>query len=206
VAERLVPAQRVDEVATLLYAAEEAVWHRARDEHRSATLAEIFAAADLILDEVAEAAHAAEWEDWTHLDPEAPAVLAALRERGIRVGVLSNTVWPRERHQQYFVRDGIDHLIDGAVYTCEIPWTKPHPEAFRAAMAAVGAEEPARCVFVGDRPFDDIYGARQVGMRAVLVPHSTIPPLQRGHTDGDPHAVISRLSELLDHIDIWHAE
>ena len=36
------------------------------------------------------------------------------------------------------------HLIDGAVYTCEIPWTKPHPEAFLAAMRAVGATDPAR--------------------------------------------------------------
>jgi putative hydrolase of the HAD superfamily len=91
------------------------------------------------------------------------------------------------------------------VYTCEIPWTKPHPEAFRAAMAAVAAENPAGCVFVGDRPFDDIYGAKQVGMRAVLVPHSTIPEQQRGHTDGDPDAVITRLSDLIPLVDEWRA-
>ena len=69
----------------------------------------------------------------------------------------------------------VAHLIDGAVYTSEIAWTKPHPEAFRAAMAAVGVDDPAACVFVGDRPFDDIYGARQLGMRAVLLPPQLLP-------------------------------
>jgi putative hydrolase of the HAD superfamily len=205
VAARLVAADRVEEIGALLTAAEEETWRRSRDEHRSGTLTEIFEAASLTLDEVADAVHAEEWEWATYLDPEAPAVLASLRERDIRIGVLSNTVWPRARHEQIFVRDGIDHLIDGAVYTCEIPWTKPHPEAFYAAMEAIGATDPARCVFVGDRPFDDIFGARQAGMRPVLLPHSSIPEVQRGHTDGEPDAVIARLPDLLPVVDGWHS-
>ena len=60
-------------------------------------------------------------------------------------------------------------LIDGAVYTSEVPWTKPAPEAFLAAMDAVGVTDPAACVFVGDRLFDDIWGARAVGMRTVFI-------------------------------------
>ena len=96
--------------------------------------------------------------------------------------MLSNTLWTREFHEEVFRRDGVLDLLDGAVYTSEIAWTKPHPEAFRAAMAAVGVDDPAACVFVGDRPFDDIHGAKEVGMRAVLVPHSAIPPSQHGHT------------------------
>jgi putative hydrolase of the HAD superfamily len=199
----LVTADRVDEVGALLNAAEEETWRRSREEHRSGTLAEILAVAGLTPDDAIHAIHAAEWDWATYLDPEAPALLGALRERDIRVGILSNTVWPRSRHEQIFVRDGIDHLIDGAVYTCEIPWTKPHPMAFRAAMEAVGAADPARCVFVGDRPFDDIYGARQAGMRAVLLPHSEIPDVQRGHTDGEPDAVIARLADLVAVVDAW---
>jgi hypothetical protein len=64
-------------------------------------------------------------------------------------------------------------------------------------MDAVGVADPARCVFVGDRTFDDIHGARSAGMRAVLVPHSDIPADRRGHTDGEPHAVVASLGELL---------
>ncbi len=72
-------------------------------------------------------------------------------------------------------------------------------------MAAVGVSDPTRCVFVGDRPFDDIHGAHQVGMRAVLVPHSVIPTVQRGHTDGEPDAIVQRLADLLAVIDDWNA-
>jgi putative hydrolase of the HAD superfamily len=70
-------------------------------------------------------------------------------------------------------------------------------------MAAVGAGDPARCVFVGDRLFDDIHGARHVGMRAVFLPHSDIPSVQRGHIQGEPDAVIQRLAELLSVVDGW---
>lgn len=63
-------------------------------------------------------------------------------------------------------------------------------------MAAVGVTDPGRCVFVGDRPFDDIWGARQIGMSTVLIPHSSIPAQQVGHSAGEPDAVAGRLSEL----------
>jgi len=189
--------------AAALDAAEVEVWRRARVEHRSGTLDEIFAAAGMDADDAAHAAVDAEWEWATHLDPDVPALFAGLRERDVRIGILSNTCWRRMRHEQIFARDGVDHLIDGAVYTSDIPWTKPHPEAFRAAMAAVGVDDPARCVFVGDRLFDDIYGARQVGMRAVFLPHSDIPVVQRGHIEGEPDATIHRLAEVLSLVDGW---
>jgi putative hydrolase of the HAD superfamily len=199
----LVDADRVTAVGELLHAAEERVWQRARDEHRSGTLAEVLAAAGLAPDETLLAIYDAEHEWATFADPDAKDLLTVLRERGIRVGVLSNTTWTRAQHERCFVRDGLDALIDGAVYTSEIAWTKPHPEAFRAAMAAIEVSEARRCVFVGDRPFDDIFGAAQVGMRTVLVPHSAIPTIQRGHTQGEPDAVIQRLADLLAVIELW---
>jgi putative hydrolase of the HAD superfamily len=98
-----------------------------------------------------------------------------------------------------FARDHLLDLIDGAVYSSEIPWTKPHPEAFRAAMAAVGVDDPAACVFVGDRPWDDVHGAKSVGMRAVLLRNSDVPAFE----SAVPDAVIGRLSELTRHLDAW---
>jgi putative hydrolase of the HAD superfamily len=200
-----VDAARAEEIAAALLAAENLVWARARDEHRSATLDEVCALAEVVLTEEALAAYQAHWEPHTFIDPEAPGLLAGLRERGVKVGVLSNTIWPRDHHEQVFARDGVLGLIDGAVYTSEIPWTKPHPEAFLAAMRAVGVTDPARCVFVGDRLFDDVYGARNAGMRAVYVPHSAIPVHQLGHTVGEPDATVQRLSELLPLVEQWMA-
>jgi len=126
-------------------------------------------------------------------------VLRELRRRDIRVGVLSNTLWPRSRHERIFVRDQVIDLIDGAVYSSEIPWVKPHPEAFRAAMAAVGEDDPASCVFVGDRPYDDVHGAKGVGMRAVLIRNSDVP----SYDAAVPDAIITKLPELIRHIDHW---
>ena len=117
--------------------------------------------------------------------------------------MLSNTVWPRAWHEGFFRRDGVHDLIDGAVYTSEVPWTKPSPEAFRAAMDAVGVSDPARCVYVGDRLFDDVWGAQNAGLRAIHVPLSAIPTEQLGHTEGTPDAVVHRLSEIPAVLGSW---
>jgi putative hydrolase of the HAD superfamily len=66
-------------------------------------------------------------------------------------------------------------------------------------MAAVGEDDPAACVFVGDRPFDDVHGAKGIGMRAVLIQGSTVPPFEAAV----PDATITRLAELPRYIDRW---
>jgi putative hydrolase of the HAD superfamily len=193
----------VDGVALALFAADEQAWEAARLHQRSATFEDVLATARVRYDDEAAQALREFWEPHTFTDPEVPELFAGLRDRGIRVGVLSNTIWPRDWHEDVFVRDGVLDLVHGAVYTSEIAHTKPHPEAFRAAMAAVGVTDPERCVFVGDRPYDDISGARAVGMRAVFVPHSEIPAGQQMPVDVSPDAVIDRLSDLIAHVDAW---
>ncbi len=179
--------------------AETALWEVTRTELRSATIFGVLERAGIEPTDALIASYLREWEPHTFTDRDGIAVLRQLRQRGVKVGVLSNTLWPRTWHEDVFRRDGVLDLIDGAVYSSEIDWAKPHPEAFRAAMAAVGANEPTRCVFVGDRPWDDIYGAKSVGMRAVLVPHSEVPTF----ADAVPDAVIGSLSELLPLIESW---
>jgi putative hydrolase of the HAD superfamily len=188
-------------VAAAICAAEQELWLAADTDATSATLAQVMERAgveptDALLDSYFRA-----WEPHTYTDPDVAPLLRELRRRGIRIGVLSNTMWPRSAHERVFVRDEVLDLIDGAVYSSEIPWTKPHPAAFRAAMAAVGVEDPAACVFVGDRPYDDIHGAKSAGMRAVWIPHSEVP----GYDAAEPDAVITSLSELPPLLDRWSA-
>jgi putative hydrolase of the HAD superfamily len=185
--------------AAAAHQAEIALWELARAEHRSATIFGVLERAGIEPTDQLIATYLREWEPHTFTDPAGVEVLRQLRERGIRIGVLSNTMWPRHWHEEVFRRDGVLDLIDGAVYSSEIDWTKPHPGAFRAAMAAVGAGDPGRCVFVGDRPWDDIYGAQQLGMRAVLIPHSDVPTF----ADATPDAVIENLSELIPLLESW---
>jgi putative hydrolase of the HAD superfamily len=193
----------VERTTAALVRAATLVWTRSRDEHRSSTLEEICELAGIAYDPDHWTGYRDFWEHATFVDPEVPTLFESLRREGIRIGILSNTVWPTAWHEEIFARDQIDHLIDGAVYTSAIEWTKPAPQAFHAAMSAVGATDPGSCVFVGDRLFDDIYGAHGAGMKAVHLPHSDIPAEQVGHTLGRPDAVITRLSQLSDVIAPW---
>jgi putative hydrolase of the HAD superfamily len=199
VCERHFPAEQAAALAAAARAAETELWRRGERSHQSSTLDHIFERAGVSASADFLASYFKAWDPHTLTDPDALPLLRELRQRGIKVGVLSNTMWPRSAHEQIFVRDEVLELIDGAVYTSEIDWVKPHLEAFRAAMAAVGESDPAACVFVGDRPYDDVHGAKSAGMRAVLITNSDVP----GYEAAEPDATITRLSELMDHIDRW---
>jgi putative hydrolase of the HAD superfamily len=192
-----------ESAAGLLRKAGGVVWGRCRDAQTSARLADLFAEAGLTHDESLLTAYRDFWAPHTVTDPDAGPLFQALHRDGIKVGVLSNTLWPRAWHEEFFARDGVLELVDAAVYTCEIPWTKPAPQAFRAAMQAVGVDDPAGCVFVGDRLFDDIWGAANAGMRTIFLPHSTIPAEQMGHTEGEPDATVERLTDVYDVVTGW---
>ena len=144
------------------------------------------------------------WAPHTLADPDAPNLLGALRAMGLGIGVLSNTMWPREHHEEVFARDELLHLIDAAAYTSEMQVAKPHAEAFMTIASALGVQT-AGCVFVGDRLWDDILGAQQVGMRAVWIPHSKIPSEQIPDGSAIPDAIAHRLGDVLGIIRDWRS-
>jgi putative hydrolase of the HAD superfamily len=193
------PADEAVAMAAAVRAAEVERWQLGERSHQSSTLDHIFDRAGVTASAEFLASYFEAWDPHTFTDPDAAPLLRELRRRGIKVGVLSNTMWPRRAHEQIFLRDEVFDLIDGAVYTSEIEWVKPHPEAFRAAMRAIGETDPGTCVFVGDRPYDDIYGAKSAGMRGVLVSNSDVPVFDAV----EPDAVITRLADLLGQIDRW---
>jgi len=193
------PADHHDRTAAALSAASAQLWRASTSEQRSATIYQVFELAEVEPTDGLLAGYFRAWEPHTYTDPDAHDVLSYLRARGISTGVLSNTMWPRAWHDRVFRRDGVLHLLDAAVYSSEIDRTKPHPAAFRAVMAALGVSEAGACVFVGDRPVDDIHGAQRLGMRTVLVPHSAVPPC----ADARPDAVIRRLADLPALIESW---
>lgn len=205
-AQAVVAADHDPEVsAGKLHEAGARIWGRARDRQRSATVADLFTAAGLEHDPELLTAYRQFWEPHTVTDTQVAPLWQQLHEAGIRIGVLSNTLWPREWHRDFFARDGVLELIDGDVYTSEIPWTKPAPEAFDAVRRALGARDAARCVYVGDRLYDDIFGADRAGMRTIHIPHSNIPQEQLGHTEGVPDAVAEELGEVASIVEKWAA-
>ena len=204
---RAIGGDDAEGLARRIVAAEQKAWERIRGDGGSARMAEILAEAGVASDHpghsAAQAAYEEFWEPHTYTDADVLPLFTALRERGIKVGVLSNTIWSREYHESVFARDGVLDLIDGAVYSSEIEHAKPHPQAFAAALRAVDVDEPTSAVYVGDRPYEDVHGAQRAGLRAVLVPHSDIPPAQQVPVDVRPDAVVQRLLDLLPVVDAW---
>jgi putative hydrolase of the HAD superfamily len=132
-AHAVVESDREIEVhAEALHRANQAIWGRSRDEQRSASVGDLFTEAGLAHDSELLTHYREFWEPHTQTDPQVAPLWRHLRDSGIRVGVLSNTIWPRDWHEDFFRRDGVLDLIDGDVYTSEIPWTKPSPRAFGA--------------------------------------------------------------------------
>jgi FMN hydrolase / 5-amino-6-(5-phospho-D-ribitylamino)uracil phosphatase len=196
-------AEQAARIAAAIHEAEIAAWAAVRDEHRAFTIAQVLAAASAAEHDDGFTAYRRFWERATRTHPEVAPLITTLREQGLRVGVLSSTPWPAAWHEELLRRDGVLDLFHATVWSSDLEYTKPHPSAFLAAMAAVGVDDPADCVYVGDRLYDDIAGAKGVGMRAVFVPHTVIPVDQQVAVDVEPDAVLHRLEELPAVLDRW---
>jgi putative hydrolase of the HAD superfamily len=138
-----------------------------------------------------------EWAACHHftLYDDALPVLRELRERGLMIGLISNTHRSLEAFRSHFE---LDELIAAAVASSEHGYNKPHPSIFRTALKLLSVA-PGEAVMVGDSYRHDIEGARTVGMRGVLLRRSGRGPIEdgcpgEGGLDGVP--VISSLSEL----------
>jgi HAD superfamily hydrolase (TIGR01662 family) len=96
--------------------------------------------------------------------------LAALREHGLRIGLVSNG----QRDLDEFARHhGLD--VDVCIGSLKHGRVKPHRSIFEAALAALGTA-PSDAAMVGDSYADDIEGARALGMRAILLDRDGLHP------------------------------
>jgi len=142
------------------------------------------------------------WDPHTLADPQAAELMQSLRADGLAIGVLSNTLWPRAHHEKVFERDGLLQFIDAAAYTSEMPYAKPHIDAFTSIAQLLGVQ-PDEAVFVGDRLWDDVLGAQQAGMRAIHIPHSQIPQSQVPDASAVPDAIAWELADVLPIVRGW---
>ena len=102
---------------------------------------------------------------WMNLYPETRSVLSTLKQRGFKLGVISNNT-----------DDMLDRLndldllryFDTLTYSQEAGAEKPAPEPFLLALRRA-RRKPEQCVHVGNSLEQDVAGARAVGIRPILV-------------------------------------
>jgi putative hydrolase of the HAD superfamily len=112
-----------------------------------------------------EAEHAA-WDPARQLAAHTPALLEALRERGLQLGLVSNAFDPGWLLHRDLEQMGLAARLDYAVFSSEVGKRKPHPAIFERALEALEVDA-ADAVFVGDRLYEDVRGAGEVGMTTV---------------------------------------
>lgn len=105
--------------------------------------------------------------------PDVLPALSDLRERGLRLVVVSN--WDCSL-PEWLDRAGIGPLVDGSVSSAVVGEAKPAPAVFEAGLRLAGCDA-AEALFVGDSVENDVLGARAAGLRAVLVQRAGDPPL-----------------------------
>lgn len=117
------------------------------------------------LERYLEAEHAA-WAPASVVGASTHALLESLRARGLGLGLVSNAFDARSLLERDLHRMGLADRLDAFVFSSEIGVRKPHPAIFRCCLDELGVE-PERALFVGDRLYEDVRGARELGMTTV---------------------------------------
>ncbi|MDX2166082.1 MAG: HAD family hydrolase [Deltaproteobacteria bacterium] len=102
---------------------------------------------------------------WRVQHDDTPEVLAALRARGLTLGVVSNA---DGRVPAALERGGIAAHFAAIIDSHLVGVEKPDPRIFQLALEACGVA-PQEALFVGDIYEIDVTGARAAGMEAVLI-------------------------------------
>jgi len=120
----------------------------------------------------------------------AKEALQALKNKGMKLAVISNTIWPQYIIDEEMKRLEIAEFFDCVITSCAFGTKKPYPEIFEHTLSKLGVEAN-EAVFVGDSLKEDVAGASMVGMKTILLDwkREEIPGIT-------PDAKINALSEL----------
>ena len=97
--------------------------------------------------------------------PGAAETITALRERGVKTGLITVC---SEDVPLLWQETAFHGLFDAEVFSSSVGLRKPDPRIYHLALEQLGAE-PAEAVFVGDGANDELAGAERVGMTVVLL-------------------------------------
>jgi putative hydrolase of the HAD superfamily len=131
------------------------------------------------------------------LRPEAPAALEALREKGFRLAIISNTL-SRSLVPCKLAEYDIAHYFDPVVTSASLGWRKPNERIF-AEAARLLQLPPRACAYVGDTVSRDVIGARRASYGSVLQIKSFLTAKSDWGTGSvPPDAVIQDLRQITE--------
>lgn len=108
------------------------------------------------------------------LYPDTAAALQAVRDAGVRVGLISNAPasLPAALHHL-----GLAAQFQPLVVSAEVGTAKPDRRIYAEALRRAGVAEPGRAVFIDDLP-ENVVGAEAAGLRALRLDRAAGDTLQ----------------------------
>jgi putative hydrolase of the HAD superfamily len=129
--------------------------------------------------------------------PYAEELLADVRVKGLKTGLISDCGVEIAKLYDDFT---IAPLLDVAVLSCRVGTQKPDPRIYRVATERLDVR-PEDCLYIGDGDDNELSGATQAGMTAVLIrdPGEDRDNVYRENYEGDmwQGPVITSLQEVL---------
>jgi putative hydrolase of the HAD superfamily len=125
--------------------------------------------------------------------PDAARVLDRIKSMGYRMGLISNTgMTPGGTFRVYMEQLGLLHYFQVQTFSDEVRLAKPSKEIFLRTAEALGVAS-GEVVHVGDHLLNDVYGAKQAGMKTVW-----IETQDEGRTpvDVEPDVTVPSLGEV----------
>ncbi len=126
------------------------------------------------------------------------ATLKRIKDAGIIVGLISNTIFPERAHHEELRRFGLSEFFNFKIFSSTFRLRKPHPDIFYKAVNLAGYA-PAESVYIGDRYLEDVQGPNGIGMHSILKVKAG-----REYPDKMPDAKrrVDTLEELFEHIEV----
>ena len=119
-------------------------------------------------------AYELKWADESVLLPDTMPMLRTLKDRGIRMAIVTNT--SRQAAEVMFAKHGLSEYFDVVVTRNDVAELKPNPQGILLALKRLGDRAE---FFVGDTIID-LEAAKSAGIKSIIVkrgwPHTLLPP------------------------------
>ncbi|MDD2891121.1 MAG: HAD family hydrolase [bacterium] len=130
------------------------------------------------------------------LQPGTIEILDSLKAKKIKIGLLSNTEHG-DTEEKLLEKFDIAKYFDSIIFSCYFGVGKPAPEIFNKLLSELKVS-PSEAVHIGDRMIDDVFGAKNAGMKAIYLKPSIN---YKGEKIVEPDATIENFFQLPSALD-----
>lgn len=136
-----------------------------------------------------------EYREQVYFEDNLYSTLKIIKDKGYKIGVISNTCYYDEVMKECFKKAGIYDLVDNFTFSYSLRIGKPNLQIFKTALETMNFT-PKEAIMVGDNLESDISPALKLGMKTIWLNHKNI------NLSGNivPNVIISTVSELPNYL------